>query len=45
VLLSGGRHIVRFRYQPKSFRWGTAISGVGLAGLLAFGVLRPRRKQ
>ena len=42
VLLSAGKHSVRFRYQPKSFRWGAAISGLSMAGLLAFGFMRPR---
>ena len=42
VLLSPGKHSVRFRYQPKSFRWGAAISGLSMAGLLAFGFMRPR---
>jgi hypothetical protein len=44
VLLSPGKHLVRFRYQPKSFRWGAAISGLSLAVLLVFGFMRPRRR-
>jgi hypothetical protein len=36
VLLAPGKHIVRFRYQPKSFRWGAAIS-LAMLGLLAAG--------
>jgi hypothetical protein len=43
VLLSPGKHVVRFRYRPASFRRGAAISGLALAGLLAVGFLRPRR--
>jgi hypothetical protein len=45
VLLSPGKHLVRFRYQPKSFRWGAAISGISFAGLLAFGFMRPMRRR
>jgi hypothetical protein len=45
VLLAAGKHIVRFRYQPKSFQWGATISGLSMAGLLAFGFMRPRRKS
>jgi hypothetical protein len=44
VLLSPGKHLVRFRYQPKSFRWGATISGLSLAVLLVFGFMRPRRR-
>jgi hypothetical protein len=45
VLLSPGKHVVRFRYRPKSFRRGATISGISLAGLLAFGFMRPRRRR
>jgi hypothetical protein len=45
VLLAAGKHIVRFRYQPKSFQWGATISGLSMAGLLAFGFMRPCRKS
>jgi hypothetical protein len=45
VLLPPGRHIVRFRYRPKSFRWGTATSGVAIVGLLAAAVVLPRKKK
>jgi len=42
VLLAPGKHAVRFRYQPKSFRAGAAIS-LTMAGLLAIGLVLPRR--
>jgi membrane protein YfhO len=45
VLLSAGKHAVRFRYQPASFRGGAAISCLALAGLFAGGFLRPRRRR
>jgi hypothetical protein len=45
VLLSAGKHAVRFRYRPASFRRGAAISGLALAGLFAGGFLRPRRRR
>jgi hypothetical protein len=41
VFLSPGKHAVRFRYEPKSFRRGAAISGLTMAGLLAFGLMGP----
>jgi uncharacterized membrane protein YfhO len=43
VLLAPGKHAVRFRYQPKSFPGESAISGLTLAGLLAVGLVLPRR--
>jgi uncharacterized membrane protein YfhO len=43
VLLPPGKHTVRFRYQPESFRWGAAISGFAMAGLLAIGFALSRR--
>ncbi len=45
VLLSPGKHAVRFRYQPKSFRWGAEISGLTVAVLLAIGLMIPRRRR
>jgi uncharacterized membrane protein YfhO len=36
VFLPAGKHALRFRYQPESFRWGAAIS-LGALGLLAMG--------
>jgi hypothetical protein len=45
VLLSAGKHAVRFRYRPASFRRGAAISGLALAGLFAGAFLRPRRRR
>jgi hypothetical protein len=44
VLLPPGKHTVRFRYRPASFRHGVALGGLALAGLLAVGILRPRRR-
>src|SRR5205807_2747520 len=32
VLLAQGKHNVRFRYRPKTFRAGVAISGLTMAG-------------
>jgi len=34
VLLTGGRHKVRFSYQPASFRLGVAIAGVALMPIM-----------
>jgi uncharacterized membrane protein YfhO len=45
VLLPPGNHAVRFRYRPKSFYGGAAISGITMAGLLAVGFLRPGRRK
>jgi uncharacterized membrane protein YfhO len=45
VLLPPGKHAVRFRYQPKSFRWGATISGLALAGLLVGGFVRPKGRK
>ena len=45
VLLSRGKHAVRFRYRPKSFYGGAALGGFTMAGLMAFGFLRPRRRK
>jgi len=44
VLLPPGKHTVRFRYRPESFRHGLALGGLAMAGLLAVGLLRPRRR-
>jgi hypothetical protein len=43
VALRGGQHIVEFRYWPRAFVWGWAITGVTLliAGAIA---VRSRRK-
>jgi hypothetical protein len=40
VRLPPGRHTVRFRYEPASFRWGAAISLVALALTLALAARR-----
>jgi hypothetical protein len=40
VLLPPGKHTVRFRYQPKSFRAGAAISGLTVLALLAIALGR-----
>jgi uncharacterized membrane protein YfhO len=45
VFLSPGKHIVRFRYQPKSFSRGAAISGLTAAALLAMGFVAPLRRR
>jgi uncharacterized membrane protein YfhO len=45
VLLSPGKHAVRFRYQPKSFRWGAEISGLTMAVLLAIGFTMSVRRR
>jgi uncharacterized membrane protein YfhO len=45
VLLAPGKHAVRFRYQPKSFRRGATISGLTMAGLLAIGLAVPKRRR
>jgi hypothetical protein len=45
VLLPAGKHAVRFRYQPKSFRAGAAISGLTMATLLAIGLVIPKARQ
>jgi hypothetical protein len=45
VLLPRGKHAVRFRYRPKSFYGGAALGGLTMAGLLAAGFLRPRRRK
>jgi hypothetical protein len=44
VLLSSGKHTVRFRYRPASFRRGAAVSGLAFAGLVITGLLRRRRR-
>ncbi len=43
VLLSSGKHTVRFRYRPASFRRGAAVSGLAFAGLVVGCLLRQRR--
>ncbi|MDQ2808548.1 MAG: YfhO family protein [Chloroflexota bacterium] len=44
VYVPAGSHLVQFRYQPASLRWGAAISGV--AGLVALGLIAlPRRRR
>jgi len=42
VLLRPGRHLVRFAYEPASFRAGAAISGAALLALAALAVRRLR---
>jgi uncharacterized membrane protein YfhO len=44
VLLPPGKHAVRFRYRPKSFSAGVAISAAML-GLLAIGFAIPKRRE
>jgi uncharacterized membrane protein YfhO len=45
VLLPAGKHAVRFRYRPKSFRRGASISGFTLAALLAGGIGAAKRRR
>jgi hypothetical protein len=45
VLLSRGKHTVRFRYRPKSFYGGAALGGFTIVGLLTFGFLWPKRRK
>ena len=45
VLLAPGKHAVRFRYQPKSFRWGAAISGLTIAVLLTIRFVVSRKRH
>ena len=45
VLLSAGKHTVRFRYRPASFRRGATMSGLAFAGLVVGGLLRRRRSH
>ncbi|MBV9677157.1 MAG: YfhO family protein [Acidobacteriaceae bacterium] len=40
VLLSPGKHTVRFVYRPKSFYYGVAVSAATLLSLLGFGLAR-----
>ena len=44
VLLPQGKHVVRMVYRPASFRWGAALSALGLvtAALL---LVRARSKR
>lgn len=42
VLLSPGKHTVRFTYEPASFMAGAAISGTGLLCLAGFAAWRRR---
>jgi len=44
VLLSSGKHTVRFRYRSASFRRGAAVSSLAFAGLVIGGLLRRRRR-
>jgi hypothetical protein len=43
VYIPAGRHTVDFRYEPRGFRLGLGVTGVGLAGLVLALVL-PRRR-
>jgi len=45
VFLPPGKHAVRFRYQPKSFRIGATISGLTLAALFVIGLVSPLRRR
>jgi len=45
ILLPPGKHAVRFRYRPRSFYGGAAISGLTMAGLLGVGFLWPGRRK
>lgn len=40
VLLAPGPHVVRFAYEPASFRLGAAVSGIALLCLTGFAVWR-----
>jgi hypothetical protein len=42
VVVSSGRHIVEFRYQPVAGRAGIALSGMSVAALLGWMLLRRR---
>ncbi|HYL77362.1 MAG TPA: YfhO family protein [Bryobacteraceae bacterium] len=42
VLLEKGAHQVRFRYEPASFRWGTAVSVLSLIVLVLAARFHPR---
>ncbi|HLY20547.1 MAG TPA: YfhO family protein [Bryobacteraceae bacterium] len=42
VPMTAGRHLVRFAYEPASFRAGAAVSGLALLCLLGFGAWRRR---
>jgi len=42
VLLAPGPHVVRFAYEPASFRLGAAVSGIALLCLAGFAVWRKR---
>jgi Bacterial membrane protein YfhO len=44
VLLSHGKHIVSFAYEPASFTIGAAISGAALLGLAGFVIWRKRSR-
>jgi vacuolar-type H+-ATPase catalytic subunit A/Vma1 len=45
VRVPAGRHTVRFRYQPTSFRAGAAISLAALTGILLLFRARPRESR
>jgi hypothetical protein len=45
VIVPTGAHTVEFRYQPDSFTFGAAISGLGLLGLLALGLWARRGRR
>lgn len=42
VELSAGFHVVRYRYEPASVRWGLAVSALGLTALVGL-LVRARR--
>jgi hypothetical protein len=44
VLVPAGRHRVEMRFDPLSFKLGAAISGLSLAGVLAFLVFTAHRR-
>jgi hypothetical protein len=45
VLLSSGKHVVRFIYQPESFYLGAKISGATMLGMLAIGLVTSMRRR
>jgi hypothetical protein len=44
VPLPAGRHRVEMSYRPRGLAWGAALGALGIAGLLALGVLAYRAR-